>query len=263
MSGLYGLVLLVKTICQLHNVQHGMVKVACDNSSAIRVFEPDYIPNTKYSNFDLTSATFSILKECPIIWVGVHVEGHQDKGTPLHSLSRLARLNVQMDSLAKSYWQHLVTSSPGDAMPLPTSHPIYGEEWQLWAGDTKISDPNSDNLYAIIQDPVTHQWWVRHNHTTATAQALTDWDATEAMMKALPLPRRRWVTKNASENCGVGTTMVKWRLKESAECPRCTCPEEDTAHVQRCNGNGAKDVWTTSMESFKKYMEKEFTHPLV
>ena len=80
-------------------------------------------------------------------------------------------------------------------------------------------------------------------------------------MKSLPLNRRKWVTKHASENCGVGTTLVKWKMADVATCPRCLHPSETTAHIQRCNGHGALDLWNKSLEQLRKYLEKELTHP--
>ena len=127
MAGMYGGVLLLKVLCEVHKVQSGNVTIACDNETAIKVFDPDFIPSTKHKNFDLVSATHSLLQECPFQWEGKHVKGHQDCHISYCNLSRLSKLNVQMDLVAKSYWQHLVTSSPTDAIPMPVSHPIHKE----------------------------------------------------------------------------------------------------------------------------------------
>ena len=118
---------------------------------------------------------------------------------------------------------------------MPSNHkgPIHGKGWQLWQGDSKVQDPTVSNLYSILQDPISQFWWVRHGHATVHSQQMTDWDATEAAMLALSRPRRRWITKNATENCGVGTTLTLWRCQPNAKCPPMlvsrrnnrTCPE--------------------------------------
>ena len=263
MSGMYGGVLLLKLICEVNNVHFGKVKIACDNETAVGTFDYDFIPHTKHSSFDLVSATYSILRECPFEWEGVHVKGHQDQKRAYHSLSRLSKLNVQMDKLAKAYWQYLVTNFQEDSIPVPVSHPIYKEGWQLWAGDVKIVEPSTNKLYSLIQDPITRSWWVRHGHSTWEAMRLTDSNATEAMMTSLPQPRRRWVAKQSSENCGVGTTMVEWGFWENPDCPRCPCKQETTAHVQQCMGHGSQDIFESSITSVQKHLTKQKTCPIL
>jgi hypothetical protein len=82
-------------------------------------------------------------------------------------------------------------------------------------------------------------------------------------MKSLPLNRRKWVTKTASENCGVGTTLVKWQHQDHAKCPRCSHARETTHHVFCCDGHGAKEKWNTSFLSFEKYLTSTQTCPAI
>jgi hypothetical protein len=173
----------------------------------------------------------------------------------------LAKLNVEMDALAKAHWHQLVTSSLDAPLPKPIDHHIHEEGWQLWSGYNKVASPSTDNLYALIQDPISQMWWVRHGHSTYAAHQLTDWCATKALMTSLPLPRRRYVTKTASENCGVGTTKLAWKFQSHSNCPRCPHPTENTLHVQRCQGHGADILWNESIKSFSSYMDKHKTHP--
>ena len=65
-------------------------------------------------------------------------------------------------------------------------------------------------------------------------------------MKGLIPPRRRWLTKHRSSNCGIGTTLVKWKYQVDAECPRCN-QVEDKAHVFRCQDPSAKSLWDTNL----------------
>ena len=100
----------------------------------------------------------------PFQWEGQHVKGHQDRGVSYYSLSRLSQLNVQMDRMAKSFWMHLVLTSPIHDIPQPRSHPIHKELWQLWAGDIKITAPSTKELHSLIQDPITdsgQSYWLK------------------------------------------------------------------------------------------------------
>ena len=189
-SGLYAIILLVNAICKLHNVPSRSITIACDNITSLHIFNPDYFPNTNQANFNLLSACWTLLQESSIQWYPVHVKGHQDDHARVHSLSRLAKLNVAMDSLAKQYWLHLITTSPINEFTTPISHQIYKEGWQIWDGTEKVVAPSTDNLYGRIQDPITALWWVWHGHSTHSGIALTDSTATEDMMKSLPKARR-------------------------------------------------------------------------
>jgi hypothetical protein len=74
------------------------------------------------------------------------------------------------------------------------------------------------------------------------------------MMQNLPTHRRRYVTKVASENCGVGTTLQAWAFQANAQCPRCEHPEESTLHVQQCNGYEAEKVFLNSVKNINNYL---------
>ena len=258
-SGIYSVILIITSICKLHNITNGSITISCDNLQSLRIFDPDYLPSPKDLNFDLVVACWTLKNAVPIRWNTEHIKGHQDKHRDINSLSRIARLNVEMDRTAKAYWHHLVVHSR--AMPSPDVHPIYGEEWQIWRGTQKIAHPAHKILYALIHDPITEMWWTRNGHATHPAQAVTDWNATESAMHHLPLARRRWVTKQASENCGVGTTLLEWKHQPSAECPRCACQHETTAHVQRCIGHAATAHYNKSLTSVTAYLTKEKTRP--
>jgi hypothetical protein len=73
-------------------------------------------------------------------------------------------------------------------------------------------------------------------------------------------PRRKWLTKHASANCGVGETLVKWGIQIDSDCPRCGEPET-TTHVLRCMSQEAKDQWEKSEQTLTKWMKKMTTLP--
>jgi hypothetical protein len=196
---------------------------------------------------------------CPIHWEAVHIKGHQDRHIPIQKLSRKARLNVEMDRLASAYWIHLISRS--DTMPAPTTRAIFGEEWQLWNGDYKITHPSDNILYSIFQDPETDMWWRREGHISAAAKEAIDHDATEAAMKSLTAPQRKYITKSASENYGVGRTLVEWKYQSNATCPRCSQVVETPTHVQQCDGYAANEIFKQNINKIEEFLTKEQTRP--
>lgn len=234
LAGNYSAVQCVNAICAHHNITQGSITVACDNINSLRPFNPDYQPDPKQTNLDLMQAVWASVQDSPIQWNPVHVHGHQDRKIR-DSHRRLAELNCEMDARAKLFYRHLRLCMPiSDAPQIP----IYNEGWTVWSGETKLPSPSRVCLYEAIQDPITQLYWVRHQRFSHDARAAIDWDVTAAGMKALQPARRRWISKHASSNCGVGKTLVKWKYQDDDKCPRCRAPE-DTTHVLRCKAKGA------------------------
>jgi len=260
-AGIYAVALIVKALAKQHNITTGSITMACDNQQALQLFDTEYLPDPSHKNFDIVHATWSLLQTTPIHWIGDHVKGHQDQHKH-RRLTRTEKLNVEMDALAKGFWRHKCVHNNG-FIPHPPNIPIFGEGWQLWQGDSKVAHPNSHALYHInIQDPITQQWWVRNGHIPATTVATIDWDSTGTSIKKLPLPRRRWITKTASSNCGIGETLVTWKHQTDSTCPRCT-QSEDTTHVYRCTGHNASDLWNESIDTLRTSLTKLRTSPKI
>jgi len=70
------------------------------------------------------------------------------------------------------------------------------------------------------------------------------------------------VTKHASENCGVGRTLVLWKYQQDPKCPRCDQPE-DTEHVILCRGCGADDIWQANIRKLTSSLTKRETHSAI
>ena len=260
LSGLYGILSIISVITQRFSISQGLVHVACDNKQALTVFHPDFLPNPQYANFDLFQAIWSMVVQSPLTWTSEHVKGHQDSKKRHQPLTPLERLNVKMDRLAKSTWLHSFRQA---SVPPDIAHiSIRGEGWQLWNGSVKVINPSTSNLYDLIQDSPTQMWWIRHGIIERDTCDLIDWEGTQALMNHLTPAERRYVTKTASANCGVGATLVQWKFQADAHCPRCG-QYEDGAHVYRCRGQSADEVWTANLTKLRQYFHRTDTHPEV
>jgi hypothetical protein len=182
-SGLYAVILFIGiTIC-------------CDNETALQIFDPGFLPDSKQSNFDLVGACWRLKNMVPITWSTEHIKGHQYRHTPVQALSRKAKLNVAMNRTATLYWIYLAAKR--GPMPTPETREIYEEERQLWNGEQKLIHPSRKKLYPSMQDYVTNMWWIRNQHISREVHGLIDYDAVEDVMQHLSIPRRRYVTKVA------------------------------------------------------------------
>jgi hypothetical protein len=244
LAGLYGILLLSRLLCQLFDIRSGSIHIRCDNSSALRVLDPWYIPDPAAPSFDLVSALRQLLQHSPIDFTTEHVYGHQDRHYA--PLDRAATLNIEMDSLANTYRSHIAATNAQASAPII---PIAFEGWSVWLNQHRLS-PSYDTLYEHIYLPLIRQYWTTHHQVQPTPRltedswSAIDWTITHAFMQGLPQGQRRWITKHASENCGVGVTLMKWKLQTDDLCPRCQ-QTENTDHVLHCTARGSTDIWMT------------------
>jgi len=256
LAGNYSAILCVNAICLHHNVTQGSITVACDNINSLRPFKPEYLFDPRDKNLDLMQAVWASVQQSPIDWNPVHVHGHQDRKVK-DSHRRLSALNCEMNAQAKLFYWHFSSVLPTLEAP---QLPIHNEGWTVWSGDIKLPSPSRECVYAAIQDPITELYWIRHKRFSFDARLAIDWDTCAAGMQALQPARRRWIAKHVSSNCGVGTTLVKWKYQDDDRCPRCRVPE-DTTHVLWCTANGANEVWNESIAKLTAYLQKTHTHP--
>ncbi len=124
----------VQEICNEHHITDGEIKVGCNNLEAIRrLSDTDYLVSPNHAHFDITTAIHHYVKQSLITWKTRHAWGHQDDN-PFSSLDRWAKLNVEVDALAKAYLQ-VITKETG----VHRQQRINGEGWSVWTGRQKIT----------------------------------------------------------------------------------------------------------------------------
>jgi len=243
LADLYAIVTLVNCLCHHHRITQGSILVACDNTGALKPGAVDFLPKCSQKNLDLLQAIWKTIQESPIEWTTQHVYGHQDRKAK-DSHRCLATLNCAMDALAKQHWAHIYAK----VHLTPAPHIlIHNEGWTIWSGTDKVVAPSCNALHSLLADQPTQMWWVRHNHISETAKYLVDWETCSTGMKALKPGRRRWITKHASANCGVSTTLLTWKYQDDDQCP-CCGRSESTTHVLTCTAMGANEVWNENLD---------------
>jgi hypothetical protein len=165
---------------------------------------------------------------------------HQDDGTQV--LDRWACLNIEMDSLAKVYWNDM-----SDQFGCENS-PITNEYWPVYIRDQKISSRLDERIREHILGGAQCDRWERKGRLTCKSIQTVNWQACKKAMESLSIGRRLWIAKHVSGHVGVGTKMVQWQMRDSAACPRCG-REEDSQHVWTCYG---VDAWWMRFQHISK-----------
>lgn len=66
-AGIFGIAIMIREICEFHDITSGTVYLGCDGLSAlINCTDIDYVVKPMSPHFDLITAT--MLQQCPVKW---------------------------------------------------------------------------------------------------------------------------------------------------------------------------------------------------
>jgi hypothetical protein len=253
LSGILSILVLIKHLCEVHNISDGSIEVGCDGLSALnRAFSYVSIINADEPSYDLLAAIQHYWKFSPISWKIRHVKGHQDDHKSIDQLDRWSRLNVEMDQLAKGYIS--------TAKNAPRHFAVHSEPWSLWVHDKKISSELSNTIYEIVHVKSVRDYWISKGRITSDTFDDMAWESIKQAMQQVPRPRRTFVSKHIVGMCGVGKFMHRWKERDNPNCPRCGS-FEDAEHVWLCNGCNSSEVWESSLKTLDEWMVSVQTDP--
>ena len=258
--GLYYTLLHLLSLCTQHDITNGKVTLHCDGLSALQKI--NYQTNEMYSigeNFDIINALIAVKHKLPLEIQYEHVKGHQDKGTAYHNLSRIAQLNVLVDSMAKheaklqikskhSYHFESLPYSPCDILITTTSFKTH-----------KINHNLHKTLRHLVTEPALQKYWIKKHQLTTTHRCI-DWQLRSRSLKNIPSHQQRWLCKFSTGFCGVGKMLHRYKWQPHTQCLRCLKDKEDTQHVLQCKHTEVTEIWEKQLEKLGKWMKENNIH---
>jgi hypothetical protein len=116
---------------------------------------PDNIPNAPTApQFNLIFAICRVAKQCPVVWLSRHVDGHQDKDLTA-ILDRHALLNIVTDIGFKAFMLLLPQPVGSDQV----QYKIFGEPWSILLGFKKLSKYFRPDIKEIRHGISLCQYW--------------------------------------------------------------------------------------------------------
>jgi len=176
-------------VCKVHGVTGGQVEIECDGLSALQQsFNPDNIPNAPTAPpFNLICAISRVTKQCPVVWLSCHVDGHQDKDLTA-ILDRHALLNIETDTVFKAIMLLLPQTVGSDQV----QYKIFGEPWSIWLGFKKLSKCFRPNIKEIRHGMSLCQKWESKERFVFLASVNNiDWQPNHMAIKNSIVSRRR------------------------------------------------------------------------
>ena len=252
-AGIFAIVVIIEAIARFHDIQEGIIELGCDCESGITAIFTHKYDTPKQPHHDLIHEIRQTIAKSKLTWKYRHVRGHQDKHATYNMLDMWGRLNVEMDTMAKVYWND--TSNCVEPF-YPTS--TFG--WSLWTEARKLSNWDRQSLYNHARSTTILDHWSHRRKIPNNMIRSIDWEAGQNAIKQLGLSRSLWIPKWLAGFAPVGKVLQRNSPQDHAECPRCF-EFEDTDHVLLCKAPTAQRQWDASMATLSIWMIKALTLP--
>ena len=154
MGGLFGIAAFLGLLQQGHHITHGQITVACDCRSALDKVMSTQFPHPKHPNFDLLAEIHNLRERNPVMWISKWVKGHQDDDRRDNELDSWARLNVEMDAIAKTHWDKLNNNRPA-----PFSLTTNAGVWSLWSRGQRITSWDKQTVDQLYYNNAVRTYW--------------------------------------------------------------------------------------------------------
>jgi hypothetical protein len=253
LGGILAIVVLVESIATFHDIQQGTIELGCDCESGITSIFTHTYDTPKQPHYDLIHEIRRKIASSKITWKYRHVAGHQDKHIPVHLLDMWGQLNVEMDSIAKVYWNE--TSNM-----IEPFYPVSSFGWNLWIGPRKLASWNRQALYDHARSPSILNHWIQRRNLPPDLIKSIDWESCQEAIKQLGLHRSLWVPKWLAGFAPVGKVLQRNKQQDHAECPQCAA-FETTKHVLLCQAPKAQQQWDASIATIRTWLTKIHTLP--
>jgi hypothetical protein len=254
LSGIYAILCVAEELCQFYDITTGSLRIGCDNEKSIwMAIDKQGSLSPKSMSFDLISAIRHKIRKLPITIISHWVKGHQDN--LIRDPSRLdtwATLNIEMDSLAKLFWE----DSYGRAT---RQYKIHDETHAIYVKGQKLCGPLSNQLYSACEGPPLQHHWVTRGKLPLSHLRAVNWEACGNAAKLLGVGLRFWKTKHVAGIFANGKFMQRWKFWTHSNCPRCQTPDEDATHVIRCPV--VTPLWPLAIQPLTVWLAKAETPP--
>jgi hypothetical protein len=241
-----------------HLITSGSITVGCDCSAALTNILSPYDIGPHRPHHDLLSGIRYLISQSPLQWSFLHVRGHQDDHLDYGSLDRWARLNIDMDLLAKMYWATLTSRQPP---PAPFHLQPFPRQWSIWHHDYRLPCWTARRAQHIYHKKPTEIFWNKRLHCDNTYTTL-NWSASALALRRIAVHQRLWIPKWLCSTLPIGKNLVRWGQPAAMlQCPRCGEEESHRYHVIQCEHPDACSIRENGISELSSFLDTASTAP--
>lgn len=252
LGGLFGIAAFLQRLSNAHDCTGGGITVACDCKGALHRSMSLTAPTPNVPHFDILSEIYRLQQDTPIEWTSHWVKGHQDDMAQINTLDQWARLNIEMDHLAKAHWERL-----NGHRPAPFSLPPSQGMWSIWQHGQRLTTWNKETADQLYFNQEARLYWAQKYEDFPAL----DYHAIRFAYKSCTIYYQLRVPKVIGRWLPVGNRTLRWNITQTGECPRCGIDEESHLHVLACQHPGAVARSTRWLDDLELWLAKQHTNP--
>ena len=221
--------------------------LGCDCRSALEsTFYSHRRPRVNDHHADIKSAIHHYTSMATIILQPKHIFAHQDDFLPYCQLSRLEKMNVRMDALAKQARIDYASLIHHTSLPISIPHSFA----PVKIDGVVINDNLHKSLSLQLTTKQAQSYWVGTRILSVTTAQLIYYEAIGRASTLSRLSMKIFISKWASGHIGTGKVVKRNQYRLDGSCPFCLAPNEDIDHVMDCQHEEAQDIWTKHLLTF-------------
>lgn len=226
---------------QRFHTRYQPITISVDNDSALDmaiVFDGPVFPTDQHYDIIFSIRTVRQQINTPINYS--RVQGHRDEDTPYSELTKLEKLNVECNLIAKHTRVHM--QNHDDAMP--TLSLPFGRI-AIYHNNMKIYKYFNTIVINQCYIPRVRQYYCRKYGWNEAAFSSVNWDAVEGAMSRCNPSTAKWVTKFSSGFLGTAKHLTRREYWLDNKCPLCRNCVENNTHIIWCALDGLCTIPTT------------------
>ena len=253
--GIYLCLTFLDYVHKKHNIEGNEVLILCDCKGALVTgFEHDLPATGKAQHYDILQELFLLKQHITFTAKHQWVKGHQGQ----QNTSQTARMNREVDSLAKSFLAYCYTKPRTQASLHPGPHHWYAE-----VDGTRIVKSFTNTIIDKFHKKELHKYICDSSPNGVDIIRRTDWEAIELASHSYTCNEKLWSTKLACKFVPVGQNMSRWGLWNHPRCRRCGHAMEDIHHLFSCPAIRAVSDRGKAMTSLLEWMQSVHTSPFI
>ena len=178
----------------------------------------------------------------------MYVRGHQDKNVHFRDFLRIAQLNVQIDTMAKSFLAHQIEH------PDKIRDHYHGTQTRVRIGRSTSQTSVGPLLRYLVGFKNCHNSQMNGQFQTVEAFDAVDWPAVEDYNQTAPQLFSLWTAKLVSGFNATNKMGVHWGITGSSKCLCCKGAVESSAHHSMFTHKDRTTLWRHAVSSLISWM---------
>ena len=221
--------------------------LGCDCRSALETtFYSFRTPRVNDHHADIKSAIHHYMSKQHIHLKPTHIFAHQDDFLPYSQLTRLEKMNVRMDSLAKQARIEYASLIHQTSLPIQIPYSFA----QLRIEDIVIHGNLQKSLSHQISAKQAQAYWISKRLLSVETAKMVYYEAIGRASALSRLSMKIFISKWASGHIGTGKVVQRNQYRLDGSCPFCLAPNEDTDHILDCQHEEAQGLWKKHLLTF-------------